>query len=71
MYNKDRKKERGENKMKATITNRFRFTTYATIEAEENEVLTEKAIEEKYFFPFGGIIIGMTDKIAHVQWYED
>ena len=57
--------------MKATITNRFRFTTYATIVAEGDEVLTEKAIEEKYFFPFGGIIIGMTDKIAHVQWYED
>ena len=57
--------------MKATITNRFRYTTYATIEAEGDEVLTKKAIEEKYFFPFGGIITVITDKIAHVQWYED
>ena len=57
--------------MKATIANRFRFTTYATIVAEGDEVLTKEAIEEKYFFPFGGIIIGMTDKIAHVQWYND
>ena len=57
--------------MKATITNTFRHTTKATIEAEENETLTRKAIEEKYFKPFGGVILTMNEKVAKVEWYED
>lgn len=47
------------------------YTTYATVVAEENEVLTKEAIEERFFYPFGGHITGMTKDIAHVVWYND
>ena len=57
--------------MKVINTRTVRYTTYATIIAEGDEVLTKEAIEEKYFFPFGGHITGMTDKIAHIEWYND
>ena len=57
--------------MKAIDTRTVRYTTYATIVAEGDEVLTKEAIEERYFNPFGGHITGMTDKIAHVEWYND
>ncbi len=57
--------------MKVTERRTVGYTTYATVVAEDNEVLTAQAIEEKYFFPFGGVIVGMTDKIAHINWYND
>ena len=57
--------------MKVTKAMTIRFTTYATIEAEENEVLTKSAIEEKFFKRFGGVIIGMTDKVARISIYQD
>lgn len=47
------------------------YTTYATVVAEENEVLTKEAIEERFFYPFGGHITGMTKDIAHIVWYND
>lgn len=47
------------------------FTTYATIVADEGEKLTEEAIAEKYFTPFGGVIVGFTEELANVRWYND
>lgn len=47
------------------------FTTYATIVADEGEKLTEEAIAEKYFTPFGGVIVGFTEDLANVRWYND
>lgn len=57
--------------MRVQETRTIGYTTYATIIAEENEVLTKENIENKYFYPFGGHIQGMTKDIAHVVWYND
>ena len=57
--------------MKVINTRTVRYTTYATIIAEGDEVLTKEAIAEKYFYPFGGYIAGMTDKTANIEWYND
>ena len=57
--------------MKVIDTRTVRYTTYATIIAEGDEVLTKEAIAEKYFYPFGGYIAGMTDKTANIEWYND
>ena len=57
--------------MKLTVERTLGYTVYATVEAEENEVLTKEAIEKKYFHPFGGHIIGMTDNIARINYYLD
>ena len=57
--------------MKVTQSRTAGYSTYATIVAEDDEVLTKEAIEETYFQPFGGNIIGMCDTIAHVVWYND
>jgi hypothetical protein len=70
VYNKDRKK-RGEYIMKVTERRTVGYTVYATVVAEDNEVLTKENIENTFFFPFGGTITGMTDKIAHINYYLD
>ena len=57
--------------MKVRESSTVGYTTRATIVADEGEVLTKEAIEERYFQPFGGVIIGMCDTIAHVHWYND
>ena len=57
--------------MKVIETRTIRYTTYATIIADEGETLTQEAIEERFFYPFGGVIEGMTKDIAHIVWYND
>ena len=47
------------------------YTVHATIIADEGETLTQEAIEERFFHPFGGHIIGMTKDIAHIVYYND
>ena len=57
--------------MKIIRQNTFGYTVNATIQAEEGEILTKELIEERFFQPFGGHIIGMTKEIAHITWYND
>lgn len=57
--------------MKVTERRTVGYTVYATVVAEDNEVLTKENIENTFFFPFGGTITGMTDKIAHINYYLD
>lgn len=47
------------------------YTTFATVVADEGETLTKEMIEERFFFPFGGYINGMTKEVAHIEWYND
>lgn len=57
--------------MKVIETRTIRYTTYATVIADEGETLTREAIEERFFYPFGGHITGMSKDIAHIEWYND
>ena len=47
------------------------YTTYATVTASEGETLTREKIENAYFGVFGGMITGISDKVAHIQIYND
>ena len=57
--------------MKVVDTRTVRYTTFATVVADEGETLTREMIEERFFFPFGGHITGMNKDIAHIEWYND
>lgn len=57
--------------MKVANAHTLGYTVRATVVAEEGEILTKELIEERFFQPFGGYIIGMTKDIAHVVWYND
>lgn len=57
--------------MKIIQTENFGYTVRATIQAEQGEILTKENIEERFFQPFGGHIISMTNDIAYIIWYND
>ena len=57
--------------MQVKIIHTIGHTTTARITADEGETLTKEAIEKRFFYPFGGVIQGMTETVANVVWYED